>query len=184
MSREIDSRHRIVLTGALALGLSACVRPGAEARPTPVPTPAAATIRPAPDTMHTRSADEAEVMRLVMRLFDGMRAGDSSIVRSAFMPGARLATVAVRNGVPTLVTSTVDDFARAVGTPHAEVWDERISHEVIQIDGPLATVWMRYRFFVGSRFSHCGVNAFELFRGSQGWRISSIADTRRQTGCE
>jgi hypothetical protein len=47
------------------------------------------------------------------------------------------------------------------------------------VDGPLATAWMDYTFHVGERFSHCGVNAFQLFRSDDGWQIIQIADTRR-----
>lgn len=132
----------------------------------------------------SRSAEEAEVIKTVARLFDGMRAGDSSMVRAAFDSNPRLVTTMMRNGVPVLATGSVDDFVKAVGTPHSEVWDERISGEIVQIDGPLATVWMRYSFYAGSRFSHCGVNAFELFRRPDGWRITSIADTRRRDRCD
>ena len=130
------------------------------------------------------SSDHDAVMRTVKRLFDGMRAGDSAMVRSAFDSNPRLVTTMVRNGVPVLTTGSVEDFVRAVGTPHAEVWDERISGEIVHVDGPLATVWMRYSFYAGSQFSHCGVNAFELFRRPDGWRITSIADTRRRERCD
>ena len=123
-------------------------------------------------------------MRAVVRLFDGMRAGDSSMVRAALAPDARLMTVVMRDGVASLRAGSVEDFVRAVGTPHEDVWDERISDEVVQVDGPLATAWMRYTFYAGTRLSHCGVNSFELVRGAEGWRITSIADTRRREGCE
>jgi hypothetical protein len=41
-----------------------------------------------------------------------------------------------------------------------------------------------YAFYVGERLSHCGVDAFQLFKGPDGWRIFEIADTRRSEGCE
>ena len=130
------------------------------------------------------SSDHDAVMRTVKQLFDGMRAGDSAMVRSAFDSNPRLVTTMVRAGVPVMTEGSVDDFVRAVGTPHDEVWDERISGEIVHVDGPLATVWMRYSFYAGSRFSHCGVNAFELFRRPDGWKITSIADTRRRERCD
>lgn len=122
---------------------------------------------------------EAEVRAVIARLFDGMRAGDSTAVRSVFHPEARLQSAGARDGRPVLRTDPVGDFVRAVGTPHAEVWDERISGLEVRIDGPLATAWMRYRFHLGERFSHCGVNAVQLFRDESGWRIIQLADTRR-----
>ena len=168
---------------AFTIGVSSCVRPASTA--TGEPAAISVVVPGAPlERAPARSAEEAEVMRTVIRFFDGMRAGDSSMVRSTLDSGARLMTAGVKNGVPALIAGSVDNFVRAVGTPHPEVWDERISGEIIHLDGPLAMVWMRYRFYTGTTFSHCGVNAFELFRRAEGWRITSIADTRRKEGCD
>jgi hypothetical protein len=129
---------------------------------------------------------DAAVMAVVRRLFDGMRAGDSAMVRAVFDPRVRMITATTRNGrVVTTVETGADAFARAVGTPHAEVWDERIRNERVAIDGPLASVWVDYAFFRGTTFSHCGVDHFLLTRNDAGaWTILELADTRRTTGCE
>jgi hypothetical protein len=124
---------------------------------------------------------EQEVRAVIDRLFDGMRAGDSAVVRSVFHPEAGLFTTAVRDGQPVLRADSVAAFVRAVGTPHDEVWDERIANVEIRVDDPLATAWMDYRFLLDGRFSHCGVNAFQLFRTPEGWRILQVTDTRRQS---
>ncbi|HYJ79808.1 MAG TPA: hypothetical protein VEW03_09420 [Longimicrobiaceae bacterium] len=78
---------------------------------------------------------------------------------------------------------SVDAFVRAVGTPHTETWDERISGLEVRIDGPLATAWMNYTFYLDGRLSHCGVNAFQLARTPTGWKTIQITDTRRREGC-
>lgn len=131
-------------------------------------------------------AEKAAVMAVVQKLFYGMRAGDSSMVRSVFAPNVRMITVAPRQGVMTAsVTNGADNFAKAVGTPHAEVWDERIANEKVEIDGALASVWVDYAFFRGTTFSHCGVDHFLLTKDSAGtWTILELADTRRTSGCE
>ena len=63
------------------------------------------------------------------------------------------------------------------------MWDERLRGTTVHVDGPLAAVWTGYAFYAGTRFSHCGVDAFQLARTADGWRIVSIADTRQRTGC-
>ncbi|GIV61254.1 MAG: hypothetical protein KatS3mg044_0120 [Rhodothermaceae bacterium] len=125
---------------------------------------------------------QAEAVRKVIdQLFDGMRAGDSTLVRAVFDPSARLMTTFIApDGTPALRQSPVDRFVEAVGTPHDEVWDERIWDVEIRVDDLLATAWMSYAFFAGSRFSHCGVNAFVLARRPEGWKIIHLADTRRR----
>lgn len=126
---------------------------------------------------------EADVMAVITRLFDGMRAGDSAIVRSAFAPEARLMSAFERNGVPTLQTGSLDRFVTAVGSPHNEVWDEHIWGTEIRIDDRLATVWTNFAFHLGTTLTHCGVNAFQLFHGTEGWKIVNLIDTRRTEGC-
>ncbi len=134
----------------------------------------------------TANADTAAVMTVVRTLFDGMRKGDSAMVRSVFDPRVRMITVSMRNGAPRItVEQGVDAFAKAVGTPHPDVWDERIRNERVSIDGDLASVWVDYAFFAGPTFSHCGIDHFLLVRQDGGaWKVLELADTRRTSGCE
>lgn len=128
----------------------------------------------------------AEVMAPVRALFDAMRRGDSAAVRAQFAPDARLGSVAPTRTSPTepqLSMDALDGFLKSVGTPHKEVYDERIWDERVEVSGPLASVWVQYAFFLGETFSHCGVDAFQLARVGGAWRIFSLFDTRQRQGC-
>lgn len=128
--------------------------------------------------------DRDAILAVTRRLFDGMRAGDSAMVRSTFHPKLFLASSFMRQGTATIeVDDGPDGFVKAVGTPHAEVWDERVAHELVYQDGTLAAVWMEYTFYLGNRKSHCGVDAFLIAREGTEWKIISLADTRRRDGC-
>lgn len=128
--------------------------------------------------------DREAILAVTKRLFDGMRAGDSAMVRSTFHPKIYLASVATRQGAPVIeVDEGPDGFLKAVGTPHAELYDERVAHPVVHQDGPLASVWMDYTFYLGGKKSHCGVDAFFLALDGTEWKIMSIMDTRRREGC-
>ena len=158
---------------------------GAAVRSAPL---AVALLLAAPAAARAQAPDPAAppgaVLAAVTGLFDAMRAGDSARVRAAFHPRAQLATTLQRpDGRTEVRVDSLDAFVRAVGTPHPAVWDERLRTPVVQVDGPLAQVWVGYAFFAGPAFSHCGVNAFTLGRGADGWRILSIADTRQRAGC-
>jgi hypothetical protein len=150
-------------------------------------TAAALALLPAtivvPARAQDAAPDRAAVLAVVQRLFDGMRAGDSAAVRAAFHPEALLATAAVRQGKPMVRIDTVDAFVRAVGTPRPEVWDERIRGTRVELDGPLASVWAEYSFYAGAKFSHCGIDAFQIARDGEAWRIVALMDTRRRDGC-
>jgi len=138
-----------------------------------------------PDTA-ALTEDQAAIAAVVDQLFDGMRAGDSAMVRAVFHPEIRMVTsYRNREGRPQVaVQDSLDGFVQAVGTPHEEVWDEKIWGLVIMTDGDFGMAWMNYGFFLGERFSHCGIDLMELVRTDDGWKIISLADTRRREGCD
>jgi hypothetical protein len=139
----------------------------------------------APLPAAAQETEEAAVMAVVERMFDAMRAGDSAAMRAVLHPTATGASVSVREGVPALTReASLDGFVQAVGTPHEEIWDERIWDAEVRVDGNLATAWMKYAFYLGEQFSHCGVDAFQLFKDDSGWKVFHIADTRQREGCE
>jgi hypothetical protein len=130
--------------------------------------------------------DEQLIRETINRLFKGMQLGDSAMVRSTFDKSVTLAT-SFRNkdNAPILRKEySVKDFVTAVGTPHTDAWNEEIWNVKIDIDDDLASVWCNFAFYAGKRFSHCGVNIFQLYKGTEGWKIFHLADTRRSTGCE
>jgi hypothetical protein len=139
---------------------------------------------PAPTAAPTASADDrAAVLAVVKRLFDAMRASDSATVRAVFHPQALLGSALIgRDGTPQVRIDSIGAFVRSVGGQHP-LLDERTSGEIVQIDGPLATAWTPYAFYLGEKFSHCGVNAFTLARTGAEWRIVALTDTRQRTGC-
>lgn len=131
------------------------------------------------------SGAEMAVLQPIKALFDGMRAADSSEVRAAFYPGARMQTAFTnRAGLPALREGSLEQFVQQVGSSPPNTLNEQIWHYDVRIDGHLATVWTPYTFYVGERLSHCGVNAFQLFRSEQGWRIIQVTDTRHNEACQ
>lgn len=134
-----------------------------------------------------QTASEKEgVMKPIDQLFNGMKLGDSAMVHSAFTKKVSMATVSINKEGKSAITheSTLDGFLKAIGTPHPEVWNEVIWDTQIQIDGNMAQAWAPYAFYVGKKFSHCGVDAFQLFKGPDGvWKIFHLADTRQKEGC-
>ncbi|MEX0842784.1 MAG: nuclear transport factor 2 family protein [Gemmatimonadota bacterium] len=138
----------------------------------------------AQETGSAQSTQEDAVMATVNRLFDGMRARDGEVVASVFHPEARLVTTAVTpDGTPSASVQPIEGFVAAVGQEGAP-WDEPLFETEVRVDGPLADVWTFYRFYRGEEFSHCGHNSIQLVRTSEGWRIISIADTRRTENCD
>ncbi|MBF9140056.1 nuclear transport factor 2 family protein [Hymenobacter properus] len=131
------------------------------------------------------SPETAAVQQTVTAFFDGMRRGDSTMVRRTLAPGAVFHGFGGKPGQPPkLEIESINGFLKAVGTPHAEVWDERVQFEHTLVDANLASVWAPYEFYLGSKFSHCGYDSFQLVKLADGWKIAHIIDTRRKEKCK
>lgn len=131
-------------------------------------------------------ADKKEVLDVIVKLFDGMREGDSTKVASVFDKEVNMLTSYTnKEGEKIISKGDLSKFLTAIGTPHEKVWDEKIWNTQIMIDGGIAQVWTDYAFYVGTEFSHCGVDAFHLVnRGGKGWKIVHLMDTRKKAGCQ
>ncbi|RYU90982.1 hypothetical protein EWM62_08075 [Mucilaginibacter terrigena] len=128
--------------------------------------------------------DKDDIKKTITTMFDGMRKGDSAMLHSTFHKDMVLQSVVnKKDGSTILASEKADDFVKQVGTPHKDVYDERITWGDIKIDGDLASVWTPYKFYVGDKFSHCGVNFFQLMKAKDGWKVIYIVDTRRKDNC-
>ena len=113
-----------------------------------------------------------------------MKKGDSNLIKAALAPNVIFQTIIEKEGSSATVrTEKIEEFITAVTQPHPEVYDERITYDAIKIDAALAIAWTPYKFYVGSTFSHCGVNSFQLVKLDGVWRIQYIIDTRRKDNC-
>lgn len=128
---------------------------------------------------------EDSVKVAVQHLFDAMRNSDSNALVNCFSDSAIMQTIAKdKSGATIIKTDKIVDFAVAVKFASKGSLDERISFDVVKIDGALAIVWTPYKFYFGGKFHHCGVNSFQMVRFGSGWKIQYIVDTRRTQGCE
>jgi hypothetical protein len=124
------------------------------------------------------------VKAAVNLLFDAMRASDAAGIQNAFADSAILQTIGTNKEGRTVVRNeAVKAFALQVAALPKDSADERIVFETVKIDGPLATVWAPYKFYYAGKFSHCGVDAFQLLRVNGTWKILYLVDTRRKTPC-
>jgi hypothetical protein len=134
--------------------------------------------------LHAQSAEDS-VKAAVNKLFEGMKNADASLVSDSFSDSAILQTIARnKEGKMIIRNEQIKDFTEFVSKQKKGAADERISFETIKIDGPLAIAWIPYKFYYEGKFSHCGVNSFQLVRINGQWKIQYLIDTRRKQGCE
>ena len=131
-----------------------------------------------------KNKEEEGIKKAINALFDGMRKSDSTLMRTAFNPQAILQTIVkTKTGTTEIRNTDLNLFIKSIAKPHTEIYDERIVFTKILIDDALASVWTDYQFYIGDKFSHCGVNSFQLVKVNNDWKIVYLIDTRRKENC-
>jgi len=133
----------------------------------------------------TLSTDQKDAMKVVLELFEAYRNGDAAGVAATFTDDAQLQRVTQKDGkteitAPGSTQGFVDYVAKnGKSKKHDEpVWDYEIS-----AGGNLASIWVKYAFYLDGEFHHCGVENFLLVKTDR-WRIFHLVDTSQNEGCE
>jgi len=130
--------------------------------------------------IQAQTSEENLIKTAVNSLFEGMRTSDSVKINQAFSKTAILQTIKKDGEVK---NENVKAFISSISKVQKGALDERITFSNILIDGSLASVWTPYEFYYQGKFSHCGVNSFQLVKTDNVWKIQYIIDTRRQDNC-
>lgn len=134
--------------------------------------------------LHAQDA-AGEVQRTIEKFFEGFHQKDSNMIMQTVKRGAILQTIATaKNGENILRTEDFNDFLRSItGIPDSVKFKEVINDYRIRVDGPMASAWTPYEFWLNEQFSHCGVNSFHLVQQQGEWKIIYLIDTRRKENC-
>ena len=120
---------------------------------------------------------EADVESLVYRLFTAMNRSDANGIKALFTSDARIVATE-SNG--TSRSMTIAEFGNQIAKAARGSLEEKVTSMEVRVDDALATAWVGYDFYINGNFSHCGVDAFQMIKTNNGWRIMQIADTRRK----
>lgn len=128
---------------------------------------------------------EDSVKTVINNMFSAMKNADAPLLKSCFADSMVLQTIS-RNKEGKLIVrnEAAAGFIDFVSKEAPGNADERITFDVVKVDGPLAIAWTPYKFYYKGQFSHCGVNSFQLVRFNGEWKIQYLIDTRRRVGCE
>jgi hypothetical protein len=126
---------------------------------------------------HAQTAEDS-VKAAVNSLFTGMKTSDAAVITRSFTDSAILQTITTPQGG--VLSEKVAAFADIVGKMTPGDADERIQFDVVRVDGPLAIVWAPYEFYYKGKYSHKGVDSFQLVRVNGVWKIQYLIDTRRK----
>jgi hypothetical protein len=127
------------------------------------------------------AADREAILATVQKFFDTMTSRDVEGARSVVVPEAR--SFAVTDGAAQALRGrTMQEYLDRLSTGK-ETYVERFWNPEVRIHGSIAVVWTPYDFWVDRKFSHCGVDAFNLVKTPEGWKIAGAVYTVQIDGC-
>ena len=179
-----------LLCAALCVGVSTLSLAQAPAPSQQPSDPTLAKAEALPPTQAQAAAPlpttaEDSVKAAVNELFLAMKNSDGPRLTASFADSALLQTIVVnKDGKTVARNESVAEFAASISKLPVGAADERIRFDIVKIDGPLAIVWAPYSFYYKGKFSHCGVDSFQMLRSGGTWKILYIIDTRRKELCE
>ena len=128
----------------------------------------------------------SEVKAVIDHFFEGFHNRDTAIMRSVLAEKVHLQTIGkTPEGATLLRTENMDDFIKSIASiPDSVQIEEKLLDYTINSDGLMANAWTPYEFYLRGKFSHCGVNSFQLYHDGNSWKIIYLVDTRRRNGCK
>lgn len=135
----------------------------------------------APLTAQT-SADRDAVLETVQTFFDTMTAKDVEGARKILMPQGRFHAMRMRDGKPDPRAFSNEEYLADLQASK-QTMRERIWNPEVRVYGLIATMWTPYDFWIDGKFSHCGIDAFDLIKTEEGWKLAGGTYTVEST-CE
>ncbi len=112
-----------------------------------------------------------------------MATRDADKAESVLMPGGSYVSVRRKDGQIVLGggphKAFLEQLRTGKGTLLERIWQPRVS-----VHGDIANVWTPYDFYRDGKFSHCGIDSFNLVRTPEGWKIAGFIYTLEFSGCE
>lgn len=124
------------------------------------------------------------VLAAVEGLFESMAERDTALALRVTDPAGRIMGIDANDPSAIATRQMHGAWARSLLGQDGPAFLERMWQPEVMVRGPLAVVWSEYDFHIDGKFSHCGVDAFTLFRERGTWRIVNTAYTVQRESCE
>ena len=136
-------------------------------------------------SIFAQNTNELEVKNTIIKFFDAFHKQDSVAIKELVSKDLKLQSIGKnREGVTQLRSEEFSAFLKSiVSIPKDQKFEEKLLDFKIRIDGDMANAWTPYEFWFNDKFSHCGVNSFQLVKLDGFWKIIYLIDTRRREGC-
>ncbi|HYI48238.1 MAG TPA: nuclear transport factor 2 family protein [Allosphingosinicella sp.] len=126
--------------------------------------------------------DRAAVLAAAQRLFDALAARDPAAVMAVVVQEGTISGHVTRDGTTRFFADRWQDWANGL-REGSERLEERMHNPRVRIRGNMASIWTEYSFYRDGRFSHCGIDLFDMAKVEGRWRVLNITFTVETQGC-
>lgn len=128
--------------------------------------------------------DEASILATVDAFFGALANRDRESLEALTVPGSLNISANVEaDGTSRFSSRNYDELITVLSSPSANKPLERYWDATVLVRGDIAVFWAPYDFHVGSEFSHCGIDSFQLIRRQGKWLITNLSWTREREAC-
>jgi hypothetical protein len=131
----------------------------------------------------TPRVEDVEVLAAVQRFFDAVEQRDVAAMSRTVDADGLATAVRLTDGAETRKVnwhwpSYFENVRASKG-----VLVEKLFNPEVRIERDIASVWARYELIVDGKFSHCGVDHFDMVKRGGEWRVYNLTWTNQKTGC-
>ena len=141
----------------------------------------ATLLLPASTAAQPASGDERDVVAAVQKIFEAMGKCDPATIRALTLPEGRLFRLTPGSDQPPR-SQTLDEFAAQFAACNRQLVERSWSPQV-RVHKGIASFWAPYDFWIDGKFSHCGIDSFELVKAGDAWKLTSGIYTVEREGC-
>jgi hypothetical protein len=116
------------------------------------------------------ASDSMAVIAVADSVLVALSNGDNALLARLTIDSAVVGGVGVRNGVERLSLRTWGLYINRAGS----TFTERGFDATARVQDRVAVVWMPYDLYVGTTWSHCGVDIFSLMKSEGRWRVAAV----------
>ena len=119
-------------------------------------------------------ADGKAAIAVADSVLAALSTNDNATLSRLMLDSSVVGSSALRNGVERV---TLRPFA---ARPGPATFTERGFGATARVQDRVAQVWMPYDLYIGTAWSHCGVDTFTLMKRDGQWRVASLVYTVEQ----
>lgn len=133
-------------------------------------------LNPAVPALAQGTGDQEAVLKAVQTFFDTMTSKDVDGARAILVPQGRFHAMRMRDGKLDMRSFSNEEYLSQLASSKQKM-RERMWTPAVRIHGLIATVWTPYDFWIDGKLSHCGIDAFDLIKTEEGWKLAGGAYT-------